>query len=782
MANNYTNEIESKLEAVNEVVEKYEGGTTADATIHVDNVNHIITATLNTSGTESFPTIEDLISAVNNKTNDQYKIGTELLVGASGVPDFWVYAVSDTYNSYNFTTLQDLVDEIRTNGHVQVGYYLLAINETDLSGYVSKSDFTTILSETLPEIGISKNKLYLIGGEKTDQVTVSVDEETQIVTINGTPSGYTNIGDLIQIKPYTCINGKTYNFSYHYISGEGSLASVKLYEKSAGLWSNVFNLAVTAGNQNKSFSSDKLYDTIGLGVNGTYNNLKFKLQLEEGEVAHDWEMPSLLGKVVFEDDMEKFVEEQINIVNENVSTVESIAKGAQQAMSYSDYATMISELNTKSLTELLVGQNILIVTLEVPDLWVSEVIVPKVVYTYVSDEQFVEELKTNGSVQVGFYKLSALETAKVNIENMVTTDTDQTITGTKTFSSPSISDSTINCPNLYWGGSIKIGNSINKPNANGILIGNNLSLGSNLSGSGNVLIGYDLKTQSGQTSYNVLIGYNMGGSEDYVCQGKDCVVIGHNAHTGAGDKMIQLGTGTNPNPNTFQVFDYQMLDANGKIPAERLPSGVGNSSGTTGNVYSWSTSEEWAEEWIPDSNTYCSVGNFNAEKFTTFDTLIQFGTVSETQRKWFRFLHPTTEGVDNVPCYVSWYYVEPETSSGGGSGGGKYMHHVKVTRSDETIVSAVNFSFISSVATSYTNLSTLLTDLYNTYGNKTIPANGLEILTADGSISKVIVGVLPSTSTGLLTIITNNYMDGMGGLISGNSLSFNLKSDVVIAL
>lgn len=433
MANNYTNEIESKLEAVNEVIEKYEGGTTADATIHVDNVNHIITATLNTSGTESFPTIEDLISAVNNKTNDQYKIGTELLVGASGVPDFWVYAVSDTYNSYNFTTLQDLVDEIRTNGHVQVGYYLLAINETDLSGYVSKSDFTTILSETLPEIGTSKNKLYLIGGEKTDQITVSVDETTQIVTINGTPSAYTNIGDLIQIKPYTCINGKTYNFSYHYISGEGSLASVKLYEKSAGLWSNVFNLAITAGNQNKSFSSDKLYDTIGLGVSGTYNNFKFKLQLEEGDVANDWEMPSLLGKVVFEDDMEKFVEEQINIVNENVSTVESIAKGAQQAMSYSDYATMISELNTKSLTELLVGQNILIVTLDVPDLWVSETIVPKVIYTYVSDEQFVEELKTNGSVQVGFYKLSALETAKVNIENMVTTDTEQTITGTKTF-------------------------------------------------------------------------------------------------------------------------------------------------------------------------------------------------------------------------------------------------------------------------------------------------------------------------------------------------------------
>ena len=33
---------------------------------------------------------------------------------------------------------------------------------------------------------------------------------------------------------------------------------------------------------------------------------------------------------------------------------------------------------------------------------------------------------------------------------------------------------------------------------------------------------------------------------------------------------IQLGQGNNPNDNTFQVYQYQLLDANGKIPNERL--------------------------------------------------------------------------------------------------------------------------------------------------------------------------------------------------------------------
>lgn len=47
---------------------------------------------------------------------------------------------------------------------------------------------------------------------------------------------------------------------------------------------------------------------------------------------------------------------------------------------------------------------------------------------------------------------------------------------------------------------------------------------------------------------------------------------------------VQLGTGTNPNPKTLQVYNYQLLDANGKIPAERLPAGTGGGGDTPGKT------------------------------------------------------------------------------------------------------------------------------------------------------------------------------------------------------
>ena len=37
---------------------------------------------------------------------------------------------------------------------------------------------------------------------------------------------------------------------------------------------------------------------------------------------------------------------------------------------------------------------------------------------------------------------------------------------------------------------------------------------------------------------------------------------------------IQLGAGQNSNANTFQVFNYQLLDESGFIPEERLEGGL----------------------------------------------------------------------------------------------------------------------------------------------------------------------------------------------------------------
>lgn len=80
---------------------------------------------------------------------------------------------------------------------------------------------------------------------------------------------------------------------------------------------------------------------------------------------------------------------------------------------------------------------------------------------------------------------------------------------------------------------------------------------------------------------------NGGGAIGYNTTAFSGCAVGYNAIAGNGASIglwaktidvdgkpidaIQLGTGTNPNPKTLQVYGYQLMDALGKIPAERLP-------------------------------------------------------------------------------------------------------------------------------------------------------------------------------------------------------------------
>lgn len=103
-----------------------------------------------------------------------------------------------------------------------------------------------------------------------------------------------------------------------------------------------------------------------------------------------------------------------------INEVNSIAKGANQALSFSSYLYMINNFNTAPKDEYTVGQNVMIVTIDVPDLWVSEIAATSSTYTYIDDATFTSELAASGYVQVGYYKLSALETQKVDLTNYVT--------------------------------------------------------------------------------------------------------------------------------------------------------------------------------------------------------------------------------------------------------------------------------------------------------------------------------------------------------------------------
>lgn len=116
-------------------------------------------------------------------------------------------------------------------------------------------------------------------------------------------------------------------------------------------------------------------------------------------------------------ELDKKVDENLQIAKDYTDTK---FNGASKAVAYADYSTMITALNTLAKDTYKVGQNINIITLNVPDLWVSAVNVTAATYTYVDDTTFINALKTSGSIQVGYFSLSALETQKIDLTDYYT--------------------------------------------------------------------------------------------------------------------------------------------------------------------------------------------------------------------------------------------------------------------------------------------------------------------------------------------------------------------------
>lgn len=150
-------------------------------------------------------------------------------------------------------------------------------------------------------------------------------------------------------------------------------------------------------------------------INETHNTIKevgdIKAQADYAKEQGDYAKQEA-EKV---DSVVEYVTTTSTEAKEVSKTAESIAKGANQSLSFGDYATMISVFNALNNDTYKTGQNVLIITLNVPDLWVSDVLEENITYTYTTDEDLVSLLKLQGYIQVGYYKLSPLETQKVDL-------------------------------------------------------------------------------------------------------------------------------------------------------------------------------------------------------------------------------------------------------------------------------------------------------------------------------------------------------------------------------
>ena len=114
------------------------------------------------------------------------------------------------------------------------------------------------------------------------------------------------------------------------------------------------------------------------------------------------------------------VQNTVNALNVAFPRVESIAKGANRAVSYTNYADMVSIINSMEKEEFNVGQSIYIAQVNVPDLWVYSVDEQSQNYNFVSDDEMAEKLVSGQIIKVGYYNLCRLETSNIDVKSFVT--------------------------------------------------------------------------------------------------------------------------------------------------------------------------------------------------------------------------------------------------------------------------------------------------------------------------------------------------------------------------
>ena len=116
-----------------------------------------------------------------------------------------------------------------------------------------------------------------------------------------------------------------------------------------------------------------------------------------------------------------------------LSRIQGLIKGSENAVSYESYEALVNDFNILGPDVYNVGQSVFIATLKVPDLWVYGVEEEFEEFTYIDDSTIESILNIDGTFKVGYYRLAALDTLKVDLSNYVTIDGVQSISGDKDF-------------------------------------------------------------------------------------------------------------------------------------------------------------------------------------------------------------------------------------------------------------------------------------------------------------------------------------------------------------
>lgn len=96
-----------------------------------------------------------------------------------------------------------------------------------------------------------------------------------------------------------------------------------------------------------------------------------------------------------------------------------VINNMEYAIGVEDYETLVENLNSFDKDSYNIGQSFKVETLNCPDLWISSIEDTKVEYQYTTDEALINVLKTDGVIQIGYFKLMSLE-CLLDLSNYVT--------------------------------------------------------------------------------------------------------------------------------------------------------------------------------------------------------------------------------------------------------------------------------------------------------------------------------------------------------------------------
>ena len=97
-------------------------------------------------------------------------------------------------------------------------------------------------------------------------------------------------------------------------------------------------------------------------------------------------------------------------------------QGLTFAKSFTNIEDMITKVNALPKGSMGIGVNLFINATEVPDFWVYSVEETNTPYVYTDDKTFINAVSTQGSIQVGNFKIAMLETRKVDLSDYATVE------------------------------------------------------------------------------------------------------------------------------------------------------------------------------------------------------------------------------------------------------------------------------------------------------------------------------------------------------------------------